>query len=144
MAGGDDVVHAAGVVVIEDGRILLVRRGHAPEAGTWSLPGGRVEEGESTGEAALREAREETGLELQIGAVVGTFEIRGRDGQRFLVTDVRASRSEPVVDPVAGSDATDVAFVPVGELGGLVLSSGLLEWLVEHGVVDPGGSVFGG
>ncbi|MHB1912084.1 MAG: NUDIX domain-containing protein, partial [Acidimicrobiales bacterium] len=53
-----------GAVVVDDDRLLLIRRGHGPAAGEWSVPGGRVEAGETLAEAVVREVLEETGLEI--------------------------------------------------------------------------------
>lgn len=62
-----DVVLAASAVVVDaDGRVLLVKRGEEPEKGRWSVPGGRVDPGETLAQAAVREAFEETGLQVQI------------------------------------------------------------------------------
>ncbi len=55
-----------------EGRLLLIQRGHPPSEGLWSLPGGRVEEDETDADALRREIREETGLEIQVGALAGT------------------------------------------------------------------------
>jgi ADP-ribose pyrophosphatase YjhB (NUDIX family) len=62
-----------GAVIKDDqGRLLLIKRGHEPGAGLWSLPGGRIEPGETDAEALVREMREETGLTVQAGALLGS------------------------------------------------------------------------
>jgi 8-oxo-dGTP diphosphatase len=89
------------------GRLLLIRRGHAPHAGLWSLPGGRVEAGETLEQAVRREVLEETGLLVRPGAVVGRVRIPG-DGVVYDVVDLVGSLDPQDQEPVAGDDATDV------------------------------------
>ena len=61
-----------GIVHDVAGRLLVIRRGHEPGRGLWSLPGGRVEPGETDAQAVVREMREETGLDVRPGPLVGT------------------------------------------------------------------------
>ena len=78
-----------GVVRDDAGRLLLIRRGHAPSRGLWSLPGGRVEPGETLEAAVVREVREETGLEAELVEPLGTIDYtyeRGRRRRRKQVT----------------------------------------------------------
>jgi ADP-ribose pyrophosphatase YjhB (NUDIX family) len=126
-------IPCAGVVIVEDRAILLVRRGHPPDEGTWSLPGGRCEPGETVEVTARREAREETGLEVVLERVLGT--VRVGSAGAYSVTNFAARRVTPAVEPIAGGDATDVGFFRIDDLEGIDLSDGLLEWLVSVAVV---------
>jgi 8-oxo-dGTP diphosphatase len=76
----------ADAVVIEDGRVLLVLRGNPPFEGMWALPGGFVDYGEDTGSACVREAYEETGLDVEIKRLVGVYSDPGRDPRGHTVS----------------------------------------------------------
>lgn len=117
-------VIGVGVVVLKDGRVLLVRRGKAPRAGRWSLPGGRQEFGETVRETALREVREETGLEVEITALLDvvdslTRDEAGRLSHHYTLIDFLAEWRAG--DAVAGSDAAAVAWADPRELDGFTL-----------------------
>ena len=72
-----------GAIIIEGPRVLLVKRGHPPIPGQWSIPGGVLEVGEMVRDAAIREAREETGLIVEPGELLGVFDRIVRDrGER--------------------------------------------------------------
>jgi 8-oxo-dGTP diphosphatase len=122
-----------GAVVVVDGRLLLVRRGHGPAAGEWAVPGGRVEAGELLAEAVVREVAEETGLEAVCGELVGWVE-RISDAAHFVILDFFATVLDDR-EPVAGDDAAEAAWVPLDDLGDYVLVEGLAEFLHEHGII---------
>lgn len=127
-------VVAVGAVVVVDDRLLLVRRGRGPAQGFWSVPGGRVEAGETLAEAVVRELAEETGLEGVCGEFVGWVERIG-DGFHFVILDFRVTLLDDR-PAVAGDDAAEVEWVPLGDVAERPLAEGLAEFLHQHGVID--------
>ena len=123
-----------GAVIVEDGRLLLVRRGRPPGVGRWSLPGGRVEHGEVLAEAVVREVAEETGLDCRCGPLVGWVERIGA-GYHFVILDYWVTVPEGA-PAVAGDDADEVRWVSRADLEGLELVPRLLEFLAQHHVLD--------
>ena len=113
------------------GRLLLVERGNPPHKGRWSLPGGRVEGGETIAGAAARELQEETGLEAAVGEIAGVVERIG-EGFHYLIVDLWAELAEGAM-PVAGGDAADARLVGLDELPGYPLSPGLAGFLAGIG-----------
>lgn len=122
-----------GAVALDAGRLLLIRRGHGPAAGEWSVPGGRVDWGETLAEAVLRELAEETGLDAVCDEPLGWVERIDTD-HHFVILDFRVSILDPA-DPVAGSDAAEAAWVAVEDVAELNLVEGLAEFLHEHGIL---------
>ena len=125
---------AVGALAVDHGRLLCIRRGHGPGAGLWSLPGGRVEVGETLHEAVVREVMEETGLEVVVDGFVGYVERLG-EGYHFVILDFGVTLLDPDVDPVAGDDAAEAAWVPFEDLADLRLVDGLYEFLRDHDVL---------
>jgi len=123
-----------GAVAVDDDRLLLVRRGHGPAAGEWSVPGGRVEPGETLIEAVVRELWEETGLEGVCDRFVGWVE-RIDDENHFVILDFAVTVLDPAAVPVAGDDAAEAAWVPLTELGDYRVVDGLVEFLRDHAMV---------
>jgi 8-oxo-dGTP diphosphatase len=123
------LVACVGAVVHDPaGRLLLIRRGHAPHAGLWSLPGGRVEAGESPEAAVEREVREETGLRVRAGAAVGRIRITAGEVV-YDVVDFACSLVDPDEQPVAGDDATEVVFADAAAVDRLACTPLLVETL---------------
>jgi 8-oxo-dGTP diphosphatase len=120
--------------VIKDaaGRLLLIRRGHEPGAGLWSLPGGRIEPGETDEQAVAREILEETGLRVACGRLVGTAELPGLDGAVADVRDYLATVTGGEL--AAGDDAADVRWATAADLTRLPLTNGLAEFLAARGI----------
>ena len=121
-------------IVVDDERLLLIRRGHGPAAGSWSVPGGHVERGETVAEAVVRELREETGLEGMCGPMVGWVE-RIDEEHHAVILDFRVGLMADA-EPVAGSDAAEAAWVPIADVTDLRLAPGLAQFLSDHNVID--------
>jgi 8-oxo-dGTP diphosphatase len=129
------VVRCVGAVIHDPtGRLLLIRRGHDPHRGLWSLPGGRIEAGESPEQAVVREVREETGLEVVPGRPVGRVQIPG-DGVVFDVVDLACALTRTDAEPVPGDDAVAALFADAATLDGLPCTPLLIETLRGWGVL---------
>ncbi len=118
-----------GAVVWRGERLLLIRRGHAPRKGAWSLPGGRQKLGETVEEAVLRELREETGIEARITGLAAVVDLIEREGARlayhYTVIDMIAEWTAG--EAAAGDDAAEVAWVAPDALGPYALTPKMLE-----------------
>ncbi len=103
----------AGVVCFRGDEVLLIRRGKAPRAGQWSIPGGRIEPGEPASVAAMRELREETGVEAQLLGLIDVVDYITPD-RHYVLIDYAARWIAR--EPVAGDDAAAARFVPVADI----------------------------
>ena len=126
-------VVGVGAVVVDHDRLLLVRRGRGPAQGLWSVPGGKVERGETLMEAVVRELREETGLEGVCGRLLGVAE-RIDDADHFVILDYEVTLVGHD-EPVAGDDAAEVAWVALPEVVDLPLVDGVAELLHDSGII---------
>jgi mutator protein MutT len=109
-----------GAVIVDDGKVVLIRRRYEPLAGQWSLPGGAVELGETLEASVVREMREETGLDVEVGPVIEVFDrITFDDARRIRYHYVLVDYLCWIVDGElrAGSDVDDAIFVDPSDLG---------------------------
>jgi 8-oxo-dGTP diphosphatase len=125
---------AVGAVAVLDDCLLVIRRGHGPGAGEWSVPGGRVEAGETLHEAIVREVWEETGIEVVVDRFLGWVERLG-DDHHFVILDFVVGLLDPYAVPVAGDDAAEAAWVPCHEVSELNLVGGLYDFLRDQEVL---------
>ena len=115
----DRPIVGVGGVVVQNGLALIVKRAHDPRKGEWSLPGGLLELGESLQDAARREIKEETGLDIEVGPVIETFDRVHRDDHgkvryHFVIVDFVCSSIDG--EAVPGSDADGVAWVSADDI----------------------------
>ncbi len=120
------LIGVGAVVFNTAGDILLIRRGKEPQYGRWMVPGGTLEWGETLEEAAVREVREETGIDIKIEAFVEIIEAitPGDSGFHFVIMDYAAHARSG--DLAAGSDALDARWVSAEAQRGYDLSAELL------------------
>jgi len=133
------VIDCVGAVIFDPaGRLLLVRRGHEPGKGRWSIPGGRVEAGETDAAAVAREVLEETGLGVRVGRLIGSVRrpaggVTDGDDAEFEIRDYAAAVTGGAL--AAGDDADDARWADPAELDGLPLTAGLLDALRSWGAL---------
>lgn len=108
----------AGVVCFRGEEVLLIKRGTPPRLGQWSIPGGRIEPGEPAGIAAMRELREETGVEAEFLGLVDVVDYITPE-RHYVLIDYAARWIAR--EPVAGDDAAEARFVPIADLQDLGL-----------------------
>ncbi len=121
-------------VVVDDDRLLLVRRGHGRAQGTWALPGGRVVLGETLVEAVVRELTEETGVEGVCGGFIGLTELLDDVGAHQVIASYWVTLLD-AVEPIAGDDAAEARWVPLTDVVDFRLAPGLAEFLHAHEVI---------
>jgi len=122
-----------GAVILDGERVLLARRGRAPSAGKWSIPGGLVHLGERLEEAAVREVQEETGLRVRLLGLCGVIDRVVRDGDavryHYVIIDYVAESVGGRLE--AGTDAAEVRWIAVGDLGQYDCTEGLADMILR-------------
>ncbi|HVW93411.1 MAG TPA: NUDIX domain-containing protein [Devosia sp.] len=125
--------NAASVAMLQDGRVLLIRRALEPLRGLWTLPGGRREPGESIEETAIREVREELGLDVADLVPVLAMPVAGR----FRLQVFAAATFGGAITP--SPEIAGWQWVAPDELAGLETTPGLADVLARIPAFNPGG-----
>lgn len=122
-----------GAIIAEDSRVALVRRGHPPLLGEWSIPGGLLEVGELLRDAVIRESQEETGLTVEPGEILGVYDRVVRENGRvvyhYVLIDFLCRRLSGELCP--GSDADEVRWFTSSEMENLKLPSDTAEVIAK-------------
>lgn len=121
---GQSPLAGAGAIVWRGDEVLLIKRAKAPLLGQWSIPGGRIEPGETARAAAVREVMEETGCAIEIVALCDVVDSIGPGFHAVLIDFTTRWLGG---EPVAGDDAADARFVPFGEIASLGMWSETLR-----------------
>jgi mutator protein MutT len=119
-----------GAIIIEQDRVMLVKRAHPPLAGEWSIPGGALEIGETLRQAAAREALEETGIVVEVGELLGVYDriLRDADGRvryHYVLIDFLCRRIAG--EPQSAGDAAEARWFTRGEVSRLPLAEDTAE-----------------
>jgi len=134
------VIPCVGAVATdEQGRLLMIKRGHEPGAGLWSIPGGRIEPGETDAEALVREMLEETSLIVEVGRLLGRVQRPFLDGAVIDIRDYAVTVTGGTLRP--GDDAADARWIAAADLNSLVITEGLIDALTEWGVLGRQGPI---
>jgi 8-oxo-dGTP diphosphatase len=128
------VIPCVGAVATDgQGRLLMIKRGHEPGAGLWSIPGGRIEPGETDAEALAREMLEETNLTIEVGRLLGRVQRPFLGGAVIDIRDYAVTVTGGTLRP--GDDAADARWVSAADLNSLEITEGLIEALTDWGVL---------
>lgn len=112
-------IPVVGVVCLKGDRVLLIRRGTEPRLGEWSIPGGRIEPGERAIDAALRELKEETGVDAIVTGLLAVIDgVFPEHDRHYVMIDFSAEWTGG--EPVAGDDAAEAAFHPLSAVDDIV------------------------
>ena len=128
---GEKILAAAAIVINERDEVLLIRRGHAPSKGKWSLPGGSVQPAETPDQAALREVREESGLEVEISTELWRITVALPPAHEFDLVGFLANYSGG--EPVAADDAELARWITPAEFESLETTPRLANLLAAAG-----------
>ena len=134
MSSSAGPICCVGAVLVRNQKILLIQRKNSPAKNLWSIPGGRLNQGESWQAAVEREVREETALVASCGSLIGWVECK-YDDRRYLIADFQIE-ADNLEEASPGDDAIDLVFASRRQLGELELTPGLIEFLTQHTVLN--------
>ena len=136
-------VGVSGIVFNNQKQVLMIQRNQPPAMGFWSIPGGKLEPGESLAEACQREIKEETGLETKVKNIVAIVE-RRIEGFHYIIIDFLAFlMNEENIFPIAQSDVVEARWISLEHLSDYNLVAGLAEIITRAYSVYSGNHLAG-
>ena len=125
---------AVGAVLFDNDRVLLVKRSNDPAKGMWAVPGGKIQPGETMQQALVREIKEETGLDIEVGDIVFVFDVIKRNEKNeitfhYVIIDFRCDLISGELK--AGDDAQEARWISRKELNQLIVNEKTLAMLKE-------------
>lgn len=134
----DYPIPCVGGVVIYNDSVLLIQRGKEPRKGVWSVPGGKIEHGETQSEALIREIMEETGVAVTVGPLLTTIDLIRDDGIHYVLIDYVCTPSEQNPIPLAGDDADHALFLPIED------AKARVDWQETADLIDQAYAIVSG
>ncbi|ACP34244.1 NUDIX hydrolase [Sulfolobus islandicus L.S.2.15] len=120
---------AVGCLIVEENKVLLVKRKNPPNAGLWAIPGGKVEYGETLEDALKREMREETGLEVAVSNIISIVQVIN-EGYHYVILDFEC---KPIGGKLrASSDASEVEYIPFNKLKDIPTTKTTYDMLIMY------------
>ena len=124
---------AASAAIFFGQRVLIAERGHGPRKGVWSLPGGKIEAGETAAAAAVREIKEETGLSVRLAGLLDVHDVIIEDARGILTAHYVLAvyyGSCDTGEPKAASDISDARFVTLAEAAAFPMTDGAMRLII--------------
>lgn len=137
----EPMIGVGGLLFNRHNQVLLIKRDKAPAQGLWSVPGGKLEAGESLIECCRREIKEETGLDVEAISIVAVVERRIENFHYVIVDFLVELLNEQNDIPVASSDVSEARWIGLDKIGDYPLVTGLLE-IIRRTASNPKGGLF--
>jgi mutator protein MutT len=127
----EPAIGVGGILFNHRNEVLLIKRDKPPAKGLWSIPGGKLEAGESMVEACKREIKEETGLDTEVKQIVAIVERRIENFHYVIIDFLAQLQDQKSSEPVAQSDVSEAKWVDMEAIAGYPLVGGLAEIIVR-------------
>lgn len=127
----EPAIGIGGIVFNNQRQVLMIKRDQPPAKGMWSIPGGKLEAGESMTVACKREVKEETGLDIEVGQIVAVVERRIEDFHYVIIDFMGRLHDHDMATPIAQSDVAEAKWISIDKIADYPLVDGLAEIIMR-------------